>query len=138
MKFGLGVGAAIAALAAPVLLVAFWPPSEVDRLEDLFTVTVCPDVSTRETPVPSRLGNGPRFARQVERTEPELTVIACNYSGPAIRYFEFANHDEVLGAAGAYRDDRRSCVLDSALFDVVGAARGRMPDLCDELDGQLR
>ena len=66
-----------------------------------------------------------------------LTVIACTYSGPAVRYFEFANHDEVLGAEGAYREDGRFCVLDNALFDVIGAARADLPDFCDELDGQL-
>jgi len=138
MKVGLSVAAAIAAAVALVLLVAFRPASEVDRLEDLFTATVCPDVSTRETHDLNRLGNGPRFARYLGRTEPELTVIACDYSGPAVRYFEFANHDEVLGAAEAYRDDRRLCLLDHALFDVVGAARGHLPDFCDEFDGQLR
>lgn len=154
MKAGL-VGAALVATVAVVTVLVWggfaWPPgsgadSEVDRLEDRFVATAgCgPDGTDRETLESNGFHSwmagirqhGPRFARYVERTEPELTVIACKDSGPAVRYFEFANRDRVLGAARAYRDDRRFCVLDNALIDFIGAAGGR--NLCDELGGQLR
>lgn len=153
MKVGVAGAALIAALVALALLVwggfavPLWggPSSDVDWLEDRFAHGCGPDGTDRETPDPNSRAswwggnrqNGARFLRHVERTEPEITYIACKYSGPALRYFEFANHDEALNAGSVYRDDQRVCVLDDAVFDIVGSAAGVTPSFCERLNGRL-